>query len=94
MSLAQEVYTQAKGWSEFEVADNSKEDDKRLDFAHTIATAFNSKEGKEVLTAMVEKYLVRKVADPHDTQIGIGIKQGEANVVHYILSQIELSANS
>ena len=94
MGLADETLINAKGFEQFDVADNSKLDDKRLDFSHIIAATFNSTEGKQVLDAMVKKYLVRTIANNNDSLIAIGRKQGEADVIHYILGQIELSANS
>jgi len=94
MDLATETYISAQGFKQFDVADNSKLDDKQLDFAHKVNTVFSSNEGKEVLTAMVSRYLVRTIAGDNDTQIAIGRKQGNAEVIHHILAQIELSANS
>lgn len=94
MSLAQEKYITASGWDKFDVVEQGTKEDKHLEFAHKVAKIFGTTEGKEVLDAMVNKYLVRKIVSPHDTQFGAGEKQGEANVIHQILAQIELSDNS
>lgn len=89
MSLASETLVQANGWSD--IADNNEINQDRLQFSHKIAKIFGTIEGKEVLDAMVKKYLLATIANDTDTQIAIGRKQGRCDVVKYILSEIEIS---
>lgn len=94
MSLASDELVSANGWQEFEKADNTKTNQDYLDFTHKVARVFNSTEGKEILDIMVSKYLLCDIAQPNDTQIQIGIRQGRASLVKQILGQIEISNNT
>jgi len=97
MSVAGEHIIKAKGWEQFDQAseDSSEQlNTQRLEISHKIAKLYNSKAGKEVLNLMVNQFLLTDIATPHDTQVGIGIKQGRADVVKQILAHIEISNNS
>lgn len=94
MSLANEYLTQARGWNEFEIADKSKPNQEYLNFSHKVAKIFSSSEGKEVLSAMVQRYLLCDIVQPNDSQFSAGIKQGRASVVKQILANIEISNNT
>lgn len=94
MELARETLINAQGWSKFQEADNKKSNQEHLDFAHFVAKTFSTKEGKKVLDAMVNKYLLCSIVQPNDTQFSAGIKEGRASVVRQILSQIEISNNT
>ena len=59
-----------------------------------MAKTFSTPDGKKVLEGMVAKYLVNGSIHANDTQIGAGIKQGQANVVKSILAYIEKSNNA
>jgi len=91
MELARETLINAQGWNKFNEANNAKVNQEHIDFAHTVNAAFRTADGKKILNAMVERYLLCDIASNADTQIAIGRKQGRADVVKYILSQIELS---
>ena len=95
MSVANEAIINANGWSkQFDVADNAEEGEKHLNFAHDVAITFKSPQGQKVLESMVKSYLLNDIVQPNDTQFSVGIKQGKASVVKYILAQIELSNNA
>jgi hypothetical protein len=56
------------------------------------ALVFNNEAGKRLLGKWVEEYVHTWIAQPNATQIGVGIKQGQANFVMDIktrLKQIE-----
>ena len=92
MSVASEELISAKGWQEFDVVDNTdKSNQQHLDFAHDVAKIFKTREGKRVLKAMVQKYLLGNIVSPNDTNMGVGIKQGRADVIKNIMAQIEIS---
>ena len=86
--LADEYLIQARGWGDFTP---EQKDDKYLDFAHLVAKTFQTESGKQVLEAMVKKYLTNNIAESHDTMLSIGIKQGKASLIKEILGQIEIS---
>ena len=75
-------------------ADNKKINQEYLEFAHTVARTFKTPDGKKLLDALVQKYLLTDIVKADDTQFASGIKQGRADVVKQILSQIEISNNS
>lgn len=91
MDLANEYMISASGWTQFDEAPKDQGNAEYLEFAHKVARVFGTPEGKEVLDAMVKKYLLTDIANATDTQVGIGIKQGRASVVKQILAQIEIS---
>ncbi len=96
MSLASDKLVSANGWQEFDVVDNTKDKNNQahLDFAHSVASTFKTTQGKEVLNAMIQRYLLVDIVSAGDTQFAAGIKQGRASVIKSILSQIEISDNS
>lgn len=61
------------------------------------ALVFNSEAGRKLLDKWVNTYVHTWIAQPNDTQIGIGVKQGQANFVMDImnrLKQIEKGVNN
>lgn len=80
-----------KGWQDLDVNDNKETFDERMEFARRVERVFSTEDGKEVLEAMVKRYLMIDVVVANDTQFSAGIKQGRASVVKAILGQIELS---
>lgn len=93
MSLANEYLTQARGWNEFEIADTSKPNQEHLDFSHKVAKIFSSSEGKEVLIALVQRYLIGSFTNDNEPN-SLLRKQGRADVIKQILAQIEISNNT
>lgn len=56
------------------------------------AVVFNNEAGQKLLNKWLEEYVHTWIAQPNATQIGVGIKQGQANFVMDIknrLKQIE-----
>lgn len=56
------------------------------------ALVFSNESGQKLLDMWIEKYVHTWIAEPHSTQIGVGVKQGQANFVMDIrnrLKQIE-----
>lgn len=93
--IADETLISAEGWSQFDTHQpKEKEKQEHIDFSHKVAKVFKSREGKEVLSLMVKRYLLNDIAQDNDTQIGIGRKQGRADVVKQILAHIEISNNA
>ena len=93
MNLAGEHLISASGWQEFETADNKKQNQEHLDYAHKVAKVFGSKEGKEILNMFVKGYLIGSFTNDNEPSSLIR-KQGRADVIKHILAQIELSNNS
>ncbi len=62
-----------------------------MEFARRVERVFSTEDGKEVLEAMMRKYLMVDIVVAQDTQFSAGIKQGRASVIKAILGQIELS---
>lgn len=93
MSLAGDEVISANGWSSLEQADNKKPNQEHLNFTHKVAGLFSSTEGQQVLKAMVDKYLITSFTNDNEPNSLIR-KQGRADVVKYILSQIEISNNT
>ena len=61
------------------------------------AVVFNTEAGKKLLDKWLEEYVHTWIAQPNATQIGVGIKQGQANFVMDIknrLKQIEKGVNN
>lgn len=61
------------------------------------AFVFNTEAGKKLLDKWLEEYVHTWIAQPNATQIGVGIKQGQANFVMDIknrLKQIEKGVNN
>jgi len=73
------------------VNDNKQAFDERMEFARRVERVFSTEDGKEVLDAMVRRYLMIDIVVANDTQFSAGIKQGRASVIKAILGQIELS---
>ena len=96
--IANSTLLKAEGWSkEFDVAtpeDRVEQNADRLEISHKFAKLYSSKIGKEILDLMVRQYLLNDVVTAHDTQFGVGIRQGKASVVKEILAHIEISNNS
>jgi len=53
------------------------------------ALVFNSEAGKKLITRWQEKYVHTWIAHPNDTQIGVGIRQGQANFVMEIITRLK-----
>lgn len=97
MGIAGQHVVQAEGWDQFNQAEQGDRDEQNiehLEIHHKFAKLFQSKAGKEILAMMVNRYLLTDIASPHDTQLGVGIKQGKASVVKEILAHIEISNNT
>jgi len=92
--LANESLLKTKGWQQFDVVEKDEDNQEHLNFAHDVATTFNSVQGRKVLNALVKRYLMADIVRPGDTQFAAGIRQGQASVVKSILAQIELSDNT
>ena len=93
MELIRETLVQAKGWSSFDKVDNKVENQEYLEFAHKVARTFATKDGKEVLNALVDRYLVKSFSNSNDTNELLR-KSGRADVIKQILAQIEISDNA
>lgn len=93
MSLANEYLTQAQGWDKYDIADTTKPNQEHLDFSHKVAKIFSTTEGKAVLSAMVQRYLIGSFTNDNEPNSLIR-KQGRADVIKQILAQIEISNNT
>jgi len=91
--LAGEHLIQAEGWKQFDAAKPEEENQDRLEFSHKVTKLFNSRDGKVVLKAMIEKYMVSSFTNDNDPY-SIIRKQGRADVIKDILTQIEISNNT
>ncbi len=53
------------------------------------ALVFNTEAGKKLLGKWLESYVHTWIAQPNATQVGIGIKQGQANFVMDIVNRLK-----
>ena len=53
------------------------------------ALVFNNEAGKKLLDKWTEQYVYVWIAHPNDTQISIGLKQGQANFVMDIINRLK-----
>ena len=53
------------------------------------ALVFNNEAGQKLLKKWQEEYVHTWIARPEATQVGIGIKQGQANFVMYIINRLK-----
>lgn len=53
------------------------------------ALVFNSEAGQKLLEQWTEQYVYVWIAHPNDTQISIGLKQGQANFVMDIKNRLK-----
>lgn len=57
------------------------------------SAVFKTRAGKKLLGLWVERYVQTWIAEPNATQIGVGIKQGQANFVMMIKKRLERISN-
>lgn len=62
-----------------------------MDRANMFAKTFGTEIGKRALAELVELYLTKPIANPNDDMISIGIREGQARMIKWLMSQIELS---
>lgn len=84
----------------FDIRDSEKQDSLRAEQAKLAskerekenslyALVFNSEAGRKLVKIWQEKYVHTWIAEPNATQIGVGIKQGQANFVMDIVKRLE-----
>jgi len=71
--------------------DNKKRKKKMLEDAQIFFHTFNTDEGQLALKHMMQTFLVKSIAKPNDDMVSIGIREGQARVVRWILQQIEIA---
>lgn len=85
---------------DYDIRDSEAQDNVRLEQAHKAALVkeaenslyalvFNSEAGQKLLDKWVESYVHTWIAKPNATQIGVGIKQGQANFVMDIVNRLK-----
>jgi hypothetical protein len=92
--LAKQILDQ-DGWS---LLDNNPDEKKklfankeRLEKAQLFFHCFNSVDGRRALEVMVKDFLTKPMANPNDDLLTIGIREGQARMVKWILAQIEIA---
>jgi hypothetical protein len=88
--LANEELIKAKGWGEA-IPKEEKGNPEYLEFANKVAKTFGTRDGKAILEAFIQRYLLVDIVTDTTTQFGAGRRQGHADVVKQILAQIEIS---
>lgn len=53
------------------------------------SVVFGTEAGKKLLAKWQESYVHTWIAEPHSTQVAIGIKQGQANFVMMIINRLK-----
>ena len=53
------------------------------------ALVFGTEAGKKLLSKWEEEFIYTWIAQPHDTQIAVGLKQGQANFVIDIRNRLK-----
>ena len=73
--------------------DDSKEKKKKdiLSDAKLFASTFETEQGKLALTKMMQMFMTKSIARPNDDMISIGIREGQARVVRWILQQTAIA---
>ena len=59
--------------------------------ANLFYQTFNTESGKLVLDKLMETFLTKSIAKPNDDMISIGIREGQARTVRWMLQQIEIA---
>jgi len=84
------------GWDKLDPNKGIKEKlFKRAEFkdrADTIFHTFDTEAGKRTIEMLVEMFLTKPIANPHDDMLSVGIREGQARVVKWLLAQRELSS--
>lgn len=93
MGLAGEHLIRANGWEHLDNSENKVANQDYLDFAHKVANVFGTKQGKELLSIFVDRYLIQSFTSDNEPMSLIR-KQGRADVIKQILAQIEISKNT
>ena len=84
----------------FDIRDSEAQDKLRQQQAHQAeilraeenslyALVFNNEHGRKLLDKWLNTYVHTWIAHPNDTQIGIGVKQGQANFVMDIITRLK-----
>jgi len=84
----------------FDIRDSEAQDELKQKQAHQAAIlkeeenslyalVFNNEAGRKLLDKWLSTYVHTWIAQPHDTQIGIGVKQGQANFVMDIINRLK-----
>jgi hypothetical protein len=83
---------QSNGWEGLEPAKvDQKKKEEALDIASQIHNAFREGSGKFVLEYLVQTFLTKPIVRPGEDAFAQGIREGRADVVRQLLSQIEFS---
>jgi hypothetical protein len=83
------------GWGKIEGNINEKKRllqmEKQLEKAQIFFKTFSTEHGKLALKELINMFLVSSVANPRDDMVTIGIREGNARVVKFLLQQIEIA---
>ena len=71
--------------------DKKKRKKAQLEDAQLFLHTFDTDAGRLVLTKMLEMFLSKSIAKPNDDMVSIGIREGQARVVRWILQQIAIA---
>lgn len=94
--LERDTLIEADGWaaldlSEFDRMNVTEREQALIVAGHFQNTFTMSEQGKFILRLLVEQYLLQRIVQPGDDEFAAGIRQGQADVVRFILRQIEIA---
>jgi len=80
----------------FEGLDNPNPEAKKMrkkqreEVATIFHGTFTSDYGKQAIEKLVDMFLTQPIAQPKDDMVSIGIREGQARVVRFLLQQIDI----
>lgn len=93
--LANAILSQEGGWDKIEGNIDEKQrmfrKREQLKKAQIFYKTFNTDHGKLALEELVKMFLIGPIANPRDDKVTIGIREGSARVVKYLLQQNEIA---
>lgn len=70
---------------------NEAQFQRMLELASWYRQAFETEPGRRVLEDLSAQFLFQRVANPGDTQLAVGIRQGQQDVVRRILAMLDFA---
>jgi hypothetical protein len=83
------------GWDKLDLHKEDKnklfQQKKMKERANVIFNTFNTDNGKQALEELVTMFLMKPIANPNDDMLAVGIREGQARIVKWLLQQIEIA---
>lgn len=60
-----------------------------LEEAQMFLDTFSTEAGQKALRLLMGKFLIKPIANPHDDMVTVGIREGQARLIRWIIQQIQ-----